>query len=212
VAALIEFEEDAPPVVRAIARDLAGCLDDPPFAERTARLGGVVAVRSADTPEAATIRIADGVISISPGVADDADIVATARLAGARDREPGIEGAEQNPELAEWLARVIDPPAPSWPDAAQRFWAVLSELPGAPGALRVVEAESGDERRFGEQGDSACEIHGAADRLVALFTGRVSAMDAAYDGTVRVRCSFPDLSVLSGAGFRIRYGAIPDGA
>jgi hypothetical protein len=33
-------------------------------------------------------------------------------------------------------------------------------------------------------------------------------MEAAYDGTVLVRCSFPDLSVLSGAGFRIRYGGV----
>jgi hypothetical protein len=47
---------------------------------------------------------------------------------------------------------------------------------------------------------------------VSVFTGRVSLMEAAYDGTVCVRCRFPDLSVLSGAGFEIRYGdGEPDG-
>ena len=211
VASLIEVEKDAPPVVAAIARDLADCLDDPRFAERTAAVRGTVAIRSADTPEAATIRIADDVISIFHGIAPGADVVATARLAGGGEREPRIEGSEQKPELAEWVARVVDPPPPSWADAAQRFWAVLSKLPGAPGLLRVVEVDSGDERRFGDGGGSACEIQGPEDGLVPVFTGRVSAMEAAYDGTVQVRCSFPDLSVLSGAGFRVRYGGIPDG-
>jgi hypothetical protein len=210
VAALIEVEKDAPPVVRAIARDLAGCLGDPPFAELTARVRGGGAVRSLDTPEAATIRVADGSVSVSHGIADDADVVATARLAGAGGREPRIEGAGRNPELAEWLARLVDPPPPPWPDAAERFWAELSRMPGGPEALRVVEA-GGDERTFGN-GSPACEVHGAADGLVAVFTGRVSALEAAYDGTVRVRCSFPDLSTLSGAGFRVRYGGGSNGA
>jgi hypothetical protein len=43
---------------------------------------------------------------------------------------------------------VVDPPPPPWPDAAERFWAELSRMPGGPQALRVVEA-GGDERTFG---------------------------------------------------------------
>jgi len=206
VTALIEVEEDAPPIVSAIARDLAACLDEPSFAAQTEHVRGVVGVRSADTPEAATIRIGEDAVSIVHGVADDADVVATTRLAGGGDTEPRIEGSCEYPKLAEWVARLVDPPTPPWPEAAERFWSVLCGMPGAPRALRVVDVDSGEERRFGADGDSACEIHGAPEGLATVFMGRASVMEAAYDGTVLVRCSFPDLSVLSGAGFRIRHG------
>ena len=203
---MIEVEEDAPPVVGAIAHDLASCLGDRSFAEQTDRVRGVVGVRSTDTPEAATIRIGDDTVSISHGVADDAEVVATAGLSRAADTSPRIEGGREHPDLAGWVARVLDPPTPPWPAAAERFWSVLSPMPGAPPALVVVDLDGDERRRFGAAEGRACELHGAPDGLVAVLTGRVSAMEAAYDRTVLVRCSFPDLSVLSGAGFRIRYG------
>jgi hypothetical protein len=211
VAAVIEVEEDAPPVVTAIARDLAACLRDRSFAERTDRTRGVVAIRSSDTPEAVTIRIDENAISVLHGVADDFNVVARAHLAGAGEPEPRIEGSDEHPELAEWAARLLEPPAPPWPEAAERFWGVLSGMPGAAAAVVVVDLESGERQRFGADDGPACELHGTPDALVAVLTGRVSAMEAAYDGTILVRCSFPDLSVLSGAGFRIRYGEAADG-
>jgi hypothetical protein len=208
VATLIEVEHDPRPVVRALARDLAACLEDNDFDAETRGAHGVVAVRSASTPEAATLRIENGRVSISHGADEDADVTATAVLAGS-DGAPRIDGSREHPKLAEWASRLLDPPTPAWPEAAERFWAVLSSKPGAPGAMLAVDLETGKERRFGSDAGSACEVHGPPAGLVSVFTGRVSLMEAAYDGTVCVRCRFPDLSVLSGAGFEIRYGGEP---
>jgi hypothetical protein len=208
----LSVEDDPPPVVRAIARDLAACLEDPSFADATRRAAGVVGIRSASTPEAVTLRIADGAISIAHGTTENAEVTATAELSGTEDADPHIEGSGKHPELAEWLSRVLDPPAPRWPDAAERFWAVLSRMRGAPDGLLVIDLDGGDRRRFGSEVGSACEIQGSPDGLVAVFTGRTSVMEAAFEGTVYVRGRFPDLSVLSGAGFQIRYGGrAPDG-
>ena len=206
------MEDDPPPVVRAIARDLAACLEDPSFADATRRAAGVVGIRSASTPEAVTLRIADGAISIAHGTTENAEVTATAELSGSEHDEPRIEGSGKHPELAEWLSRVLDPPAPRWPDAGERFWAVLLRMRGAPDGLLVIDLDGGDRRRFGSEAGSTCEIQGNPDALVAVFTGRASVMEAAFEGTVYVRGRFPDLSVLSGAGFQIRYGGrAPDG-
>lgn len=209
-AIAVSVEDDAPPIVAAVARDLAACLEDPAFGEETRLARGVVTARSATTPQAVTLRIADGAVSIAHGAAEDAQVTATAEL-GARDGAPRIEGSDEHPELAEWLSRLLDPPTPAWPEAAERFWEVLSRMPGAPPALLVVDLEGGGERRFGSEGGAACEIHGAPDGLVPVFTGRASMMEAAFEGAVYVRGRFPDLSVLSGAGFAIRYGGADDG-
>lgn len=205
-AIALSIEDDAPPAVRAIARDLAACLADPSFADATWRVRGMVRVRSASTPEAVTLRIADGTVSIYHGADDDAEVTATAELSGTGNARPRIEGSGERPELAEWVSRVIVPPTRPWPEAAERFWAVLSRMPGAPEALLVVDIEADAERRFGSEGARACEIHGAPDGLVSVFTGRTSLMEAAFEGTVYMRGRFSDLSVLSGAGFEIRYG------
>jgi hypothetical protein len=205
-AIAVSVEDDPPPVVRAIARDLGACLEDPSFADLTRRVVGVVAIRSASTPEAATLRIADGSVSIAHGKANDAEVTATAELSGSQSADPRIEGSGDRPELAQWLSWVLDPPAPRWPEAAERFWAVLSRMRGAPDALLVVDVDGGDRRRFGAENGAACEIHGTPAGLVTVFTGRATLMEAAFERAVHVRGRFPDLSVLSGAGFEIRYG------
>jgi hypothetical protein len=204
----ISIEDDAPPVVRAIARDLAACLEDSSFADATRRTRGVVSVRSASTPQSVTLRVARGAVSLAHGAADDAEVTATAELGGSVDAEPVIETSGARSELAEWLSRLLHPPVPPWTEAAARFWSVLSAMPGAPTALLVVALDDG-ERRFGSAHGQACEIHGSINGLLAVLTGRSSLMEAAFDATVYVRGSFPDLSVLSGAGFEIRFGGVP---
>jgi hypothetical protein len=149
--------------------------------------------------------MADGAVALAHGLDGAADVTATAPLADA-SAKPVIEGGDRHPELAEWARHLLAPPPPPLERAAERFWTELSRLQRSPRALVVVDVENGVRHRYGPYHSPACELHGAPDDLLAVLTGRSSAMEAAYDGTVRVRCSFPDLSVLSGAGFRIRYG------
>jgi hypothetical protein len=197
----VAVEDDAPPVVRALANDLAAALADPAFAEATRTLTGTVAVRSALTPQAATVTLAGGRVELAHGADGPADVTATTDSPG--DGGAAIEGSG---ELAEWAVRLLDPPLPSWADAAERFWDVLSSRPGAPDALLVVELDGGERRRFGAEDGPACELHGSESGLVAMLTGRNSMIEAAFEGAVQIRGTFPDLSTLSGAGFAIRYG------
>ena len=217
MAALIEVagievsvEADPPPVVRGLAGDLVACLDDDSFAELTRRAGGVVGVRSATTPEAVTARIADGRVALAHGQGGEPDVTATAEL-GSVGADPAIEGGDRHPELAEWTARLLRPPTPPLELAAERFWSQLSRLRRSTRALVLVDLESGERRRYGPDEGPACELHGTPGGLLAVLTGRSSAIEAAFDGTVFIRGSFPDLSVLSGAGFRVRYGGAPNG-
>jgi hypothetical protein len=201
----LTIEDDPPPVVRALASDLAARLEDPAFAEATARVRGAVSLRDSSTPQSATIRIDDDGVAVSHGLAETAELHATVDLPGIG--EPRLEGADHYPVLAQWVKALLSAPLPEWPEGAARFWSVLTRMPGAPAALRVVDLETGNDRRYGSPDARAYEVHGRPEDLAAVFCGRDPLVDAAFDGRIFLRGSFPELSVLSGAGFRVRYEA-----
>jgi hypothetical protein len=95
-----------------------------------------------------------------------------------------------------------------WREASERYWTVLSKMPGAPRGLRVVDLDSGAECTLGD-GD-AYEIHGSAAELREVLTGRVALIHAAFEGKVFIRGTFAELSVLTGACFAIADGAAAD--
>jgi hypothetical protein len=152
-----------------------------------------------------TVRIAEDGVALTHGQHGEPDVVATAEL-GIATADADIDTSGDHPELAEWTSRLLRPPAPPLAAAAERFWSELSRLQRTPRALVVVDLESGERRRYGPDDGPACEVHGTPGGLLAVLTGRISAIEAAFDGSVFIRGSFPDLSVLSGAGFRVRYG------
>lgn len=203
-APALRVEDDPPPVVRALAKDLAARLEDPGFAATTRGLRGTVSLRDADTPQAVAIRLDDQGVSLAHGAAEGAELRATVDLRG--EAESTLDGETEHPQLARWLRDLLSSELPEWPEAAARFWSMLAAMPGAPEALLVVELPSGEERRFGAPDGRAYELHGDPEGLARVLCGRVSPVEAAFAGTVFVRGSFPELSVLSGAGFRIRYG------
>ena len=204
-AIAVRIEDDPPPVVRALANDLRARLSDAAFAEATATTHGTVVVVDTETPQSATIRIDEHGVLISHGAADAADLRATVDLRAGGP--PALEGEGEHPALAEWSRDLLSAPLPAWPETAPRFWAVLAAMPGAPEALLVVDSEGGEQRRYGAPDGRAYELHGSAEGLAEVLGGRTPLVDAAFAGKVFVRGTFPQLSVLSGAGFRIRYGA-----
>ena len=198
------MERDPTPLVAATANDLASCMADADFAAATERLRGVVSLRAAATPQAVTLRLDADEVSLAHGF----DAAADVRVTLADDHAAPateVEDAADHPELAGWVERLLAPPEPGWEDATERFWSVLSEMRGAPEGLLVVNLDTGDELRFGAEG-GAYEIHGPTAGLVAVLSGRARLIDAAYEGIVFIRGSFPELSVLTGAGFAVRYG------
>ena len=200
----LRVEPDPPPVVRALVRDLAVRLADAEFAAATGDLRGTVSVRDAGTPQAATISLGDGAIAISHGPSEAATLAATVEL--ANPGETLIADEADHPQLAAWLRVLLDRPPTDWPRAAEEFWTELAGMDGAPAALLVVELGSDEERRYGAPDGRACELHGGANGLADVLSGRVPVVDAAFAGTVFVRATFAELSLLAGAGFRVRYG------
>ena len=198
------MERDPTPLVAATANDLDACMADADFAAATERLRGVVSLRAAATPQAVTLRLDADEVSLAHGFDAAADVRVTLAEDHAAPGDGG-RGRGRAPGLAGWVERLLEPPEPGWADAAERFWSALSEMRGAPEGLLVVNLDTGEELRFGAEG-GAYEIHGPTAGLVAVLTGRARLIDAAYEGIVFIRGSFPELSVLTGAGFAVRYG------
>ena len=200
----VSVEEDPPPALLALAADLRRCLQNGSFAERTLGLRGSIGLTM---PEGqATLRLADGRVSLQHGDDRAADLRARANLDAPGPVEVETKGAEEHPELAAWLEGLLQPPGDAWQQAADRFWSALSAMPGAPPALLVVEQGSGERHLCGEDEARAYEIHGSAPALVGVLSGRLPLLDAAAGGEVLVRGGFAEISVLSGAAFAIRFG------
>jgi hypothetical protein len=200
----VAVEDDPPPALLALAADLRRCLEDDSFAEATARLRGSIGLATHEGM--ATLRLADGVVSLHRGDDREADLRARADLAAPGPVEPETKGGEEHPQLAAWLQRLLQPPDEDWWAAADRFWSTLEPRRGAPQALLVVESASGERHLCGGEEKVAYEIHGPAAALVAVLSGRLQLLDAAAGGAVQLRGGFADISVLSGAAFAVRFG------
>ena len=199
----IAVEADATPVVRLIGRALRAAVTatgdggDP--------LGGqlgAVAVRSHDTPQAATIVLAVDAVEVTSGVflEPDATIVVDLNARFALTEEP--TGDE---ELAAALVRALRPPLPRWRDAAARFWEVTRDIPGIPEVL-VVEAtgpDGSEHSRFGE-GTTTYGIAGPADLLAGIFSGADDFLASLAAG-VQVQGTLAQLSVMTAASWKVRF-------
>ena len=97
-----------------------------------------------------TATIADRTVTLAHGAADGVQVVATLGPAGRRALL-SADAKANYPELSDWLTRLLAP-SDDWTGAAERFWAALEPLPGAPQALLVAELDSGEQRRFGGEG------------------------------------------------------------
>jgi len=196
----IVIEDDPTPLVLAIAADLTRRRCDPAFDEFTAATRGQAGVRVGPGPEAATIDL-DGTPTLRHGLAG-AQVVATLDPCHRWD-EDEIRGAHDHPELARWVSELAAPPPGDWREAAQRLWAELESASGAPPALAVVELDSGEKEQFGDDG-RAYEIRGRTEALLNLLEGRSALMEEASAGSIQVRGTFPEISVITGACWRVR--------
>lgn len=117
-------------MVLSIRSDLVRHLADPAYAELTAAIRGRATIRAPATPEAVTATIADRTVTLAHGAADGVQVVATLGPAGRRALL-SADAKANYPELSDWLTRLLAP-SDDWSGAAERFWAALEPLPGAP--------------------------------------------------------------------------------
>ncbi len=202
-ATRIAIEDDATPLVRLIGRTLTMASGQGvPAGDLTAGLVGTVAIRSHDTPQAATVAFGAGVVDVTSGVfvEPDATLVVDLHARFALAEEPAGDA-----DLAARVLRALRPPLPHWREAAVRFWEATRDVPGIPDVL-IVEAAGpdGPERgRFGE-GTTTYLVAGPADLLAGVFSGADDFLASLAAG-LRVQGTLSQLSVMTAASWKVRF-------
>ena len=118
----VRIEDDASPIVRLIGRTLRDSTRAGHTLTALRDLHAVVGLRSHDTPQAATITLAGGVVTVTSGVVGPVDATITVDV-NARFAPFGNPDGD-----ADTVAAVLDalhPPIPDWRDAAASFWTAV---------------------------------------------------------------------------------------
>ncbi|NMN95890.1 hypothetical protein [Antrihabitans stalactiti] len=199
----LRIEDDASPIVRLIGRTIADSVRSNGADSVAAGVEGTVAVRSHDTPQAATITITDGAVAVSSGVFVEPDLTLTVDLNGrlALVGEPIGAG-----DLAATAVALLSPPLPDWRVAAESFWAAARSVPGIPDVLvAVTEGPDGLDQHVVGEGETHYVIAGPPDLLAGIFSGADDLIAALSTGLVGVRGTLSQLSVLVAASWKVRY-------
>ncbi|MCW4353755.1 hypothetical protein ONR57_10650 [Hoyosella sp. YIM 151337] len=201
----VRIEDDASPIVRLLGRTIRDSVRANSADSGLEGVEGTVAVRSHDTPQAATISIANGVIAVSSGVFVEPDLTLTVDLNGrlALVGEPVGAGADH---LATAVLALLSPPLPDWQVAAERFWAAARTIPGVPDVLvAIADGPDGLAQQVIGDGETHYVIAGPPDLLAGIFTGTDDLIAALSTGQVGVRGTLSQLSVLVAASWKARY-------
>lgn len=198
----ITIEDDASPLVRLIGRTLRDSARIGHAHEVLGQSVGTLAVRSHDTPQAATIVFDGETVEVTSGVVvePDATVVVDLHARFASAQEPTGDAA-----LAADTLRALRPPLPHWREAAQRFWDVTRGIPGIPEVL-TVDAIGPDGSERGQFGDGATEYRmaGPPDLLAGVFSGADDFLASLAAG-VQIKGTLSQLSVMTAASWKVRF-------
>jgi len=92
--------------------------------------------------------------------------------------------------------------AAGWRDAARRFWEFTSAGTGMPRQLVIA---CGEEELVLGAGSSRYFIGGDAEKLSRVLTGTDVFLDEVYAGSIAVRGTMTQLSVMAGAAMKVRF-------
>jgi len=198
----VTTEDDAPPLVRLIGRTLRDSARAGHAHEALSQSVGTVAVRSHDTPQAATVGFDGGNIAVTSGipVSPDATIVVDLEARFAPVGEPTGDAS-----LAAGTVVALTPPLCHWRDAAQTFWQATRDIPGVPDVLAVVADGPGgrDEAYFGD-GSGEYLMAGPAEVLTGVFSGADDFLASLAAG-VHVKGTLSQMSVITRAFWKVRF-------
>ncbi|WP_084037455.1 hypothetical protein [Haloechinothrix halophila] len=198
----VTIEGDATPLVRLIGRTLRDSARVGHADEVLGQSVGTVAVRSHDTPQAATVVLDGETVEVTSGVLvePDATVVVDLHARFASAQEPTGDAA-----LAAGTLRALRPPLPHWREAAQQFWEVTRGIPGIPEVL-TVDAIGPDGSERGQFGDGATEylMAGPPDLLAGVFSGADDFLASLAAG-VQIKGTLSQMSVMTAASWKVRF-------
>lgn len=199
----IRIEDDASPIVRLIGRTLADAVRLNNASPALMAIEGTLAVRSHDTPQAATIHISDGVVAVSGGVFVEPDVTLTVDL---NSRFALVGEPHGSDDLVATAIALLSPPLPDWKTAADSFWAAAHSVPGIPDMLvAITEGPDGLEQHVVGEGETHYTIAGPPELLAGIFTGADDLLAALATGSIGLRGTLSQLSVLVAASWKVRY-------
>lgn len=202
-AVSVVLEDDPTPLVLTVGRTLRAGTRDPESRRLVASLRETVVVKSKDDRQSVTIRFGEDRVWVGHGIASDAHLVLTVDLAD-RFAVESVDGAEPDAPLVTKVLRVLRPPLPNWRNAATRFWELTSQDPGMPRELVVVCEE--EELVLGG-GLPRYVLCGGAEKLARVLSGTDVFLDEVYTGSLAVRGTMTQLSVMAGASLKVRFHA-----
>ncbi|MGV9823501.1 hypothetical protein [Nocardia xishanensis] len=199
----IRIEDDASPIVRLIGRTIADSIRANGADSVPGAVEGAIAVRSHDTPQAATITISDGAVAVSSGVFVEPDVTMTVDLNQRFALVGEPIGAD---DLAAAAIGLLSPPLPDWKAAADSFWAAARSVPGIPDMLvAITEGPDGLDQHVVGEGETHYVVAGPPELLAGVFSGADDLIAALSTGLMGVRGTFSQLSVLVAASWKVRY-------
>lgn len=199
----VRIEDDASPMVRLIGRTLRDSARTGHAREALRRPTGTVAIRSHDTPQAATISFGENGIDVSSGVLVEPDATVTVDL---NARFAPAEDFSGDADLAGGVVQALTPPLPGWRESAQRFWEATRSLPGIPDMLiAVTEGPEGLEQVVLGDGPTQYLMAGAPETLAGVFSGADDLVAVLSSGALGIQGTLSQLSVMTGASWKVRY-------
>ncbi|WP_433760253.1 hypothetical protein [Nocardia sp. CA-135398] len=199
----IRIEDDATPIVRLIGRTLRDSARGGHALSALRRSAATAVIRSHDTPQAATIAFADGVVEVSSGVVIEPDAIITVDL-NARFAPVGDPVGDQ--DLVTDVLAALMPPLPDWRAAAEHFWTVSRSVPAIPDMLiAVTEGPEGVEQAVFGEGETHYVIAGAPETLAGVFSGADDLFATLATGALGIQGTLSQLSVMTGASWKVRF-------
>ncbi|NBE50198.1 hypothetical protein [Streptomyces boluensis] len=199
----VRIEEDATPIVRLLGRTLRDSARTGHALAALRKPTATVAIRSHDTPQAATITFGSGVVEVAGGVLVDPDATLTVDL---NARFAPAAAPEGDADLAADVLLALAPPIPDWQAAAEHFWTAARAVPGIPDVLiAVTEGADGIEQVVLGEGTTHYLIAGAPETLAGVFSGTDDMLAVLSSGALGLQGTLSQLSVLIGASWKVRY-------
>ncbi|WP_406864227.1 hypothetical protein ABZO31_28825 [Streptomyces sp. HUAS MG47] len=199
----VRIEDDASPLVRLIGRTLRDSARAGHALPTLRKAAATVAIRSHDTPQAATIALGGGVIEVSSGLPAEPDAAVTVDL---NARFAPAEAPSGDAELAADVLLALTPPVPEWQAAAEHFWTSARSVPGIPDVLiAVTEGPDGVEQVVLGEGTTQYLIAGEPQTLAGVFSGADDLLAVLSTGELGVLGTLSQLSVMVGASWKVRY-------
>ncbi|MFJ6409471.1 hypothetical protein ACIQK9_28555 [Streptomyces hydrogenans] len=199
----VRIEDDATPLVRLIGRTLRDSARAGHALEALRRPAATVALRSHETPQAATITFGGGVVAVSSGVHVEPDATISVDL---NARFAPVDAPSGDAELAADALLALTPPVPDWQSAADHFWSAARSVPGIPDVLiAVTEGPDGLEQVVLGEGSTQYLIAGAPETLAGVFSGADDLLAVLSTGAIGIQGTMSQLSVMVGASWKVRF-------